>query len=766
MSKKAQANGKRIIALAIILLSFTTVPGWAQTKVKQPTTVVNKEKTTFQTGGAWKPTTDLRADVAIVYGAGGKPGQFEERVKSWRDRGYQVAFMTGMAWGGYQDYFMGKWDGKPHFDEGQKMMNGDTVWHGRNTPYVVPTMNFLKYYKEQVIKKVIDAGVDAIYLEEPEFWAKSGYSEGFKREWKAYYGFDWRPQHESAENTYLSNKLKYYLFYRALKESFTYAKEYGKSKGMTVRCYVPTHSLINYSMWQIVSPEASLASLDCVDGYIVQSWTGTAREPTYFNGIAKERSFETAFLEYCCMKSMTAPTGRKLFFENDPVEDTRRDWSDYKKNYQTTFTAELFFPDVDNYEVMPWPDRIFDGKYFTSRTSNERAGMPKSYSTQMMVMINSLNDIKTSKNKTSGTQGISVMMGNSMMFQRLPTHDDGKAWADPYYTSFYETSGMFNRVPSNNKLMDPQLSNFFGEAMPFLKRGVPVDIVHLENTGYAKALADTKILLMSYSNMKPMTEEPHEHLAKWVRNGGIIVYSGRDDDAFQSVQEWWNKGSKKYKCPADDLFDKLGIGTNPKAGTYTVGKGKICIIRRDPKEFVMESDRDDELREKVETLYQQLTGQKVKYKNSLYLNRGPYEIVSVMDESVNADPFTIKGKLIDLYDPTLPVISQKQIKPGQQGYFYNIDKAPNPQTPQVLATAARVYDEQLEKNSYSFIAKSPLNTTNAMRVLLPSQPKKIIVTDATGNTITDVKTSWDAIGKTNFLSFDNSPDGIKVKLEW
>ncbi|MGF7080127.1 hypothetical protein [Mucilaginibacter sp. UYCu711] len=754
------------IGLVISALLFTSIIVSAQTVTKQVDFgIINKEKTTFQTGGPWKPTVDSRADVAIVYGAGGRPGQFEQRVQSWRDHGYKVAFMTGMAWGGYQDYFMGKWDGKQYFDEGQKMMNGDTVWHGRNTPYVVPTLNFLKYFKEEVVKKAIDAGIDAIYLEEPEYWAKSGYSEAFKREWKEYYGFDWRPQHESAENTYLSNKLKYYLYYRALKESFTYAKAYGKTKGMNVRCYVPTHSLINYAMWQIVSPEASLASLDCVDGYIVQSWTGTAREPTYFNGIAKERSFETAFLEYCCMKSMTAPTGRKLFFENDPVEDTRRDWADYKKNYQTTFTAELFFPDVDNYEVMPWPDRIFDGKYFASRTSNERAGMPRSYSTQMMVMINSLNDIKTSKNKTSGTQGISVMMGNSMMFQRLPVHDDGKAWADPYYSSFYETSGMFNRVPSNNKLMDPQLSNFFGEAMPFLKRGVPVDIVHIENVGYAKALTDTKILLMSYSNMKPPTEEAHQHLAKWVRNGGIIVYSGRDDDPFQSVQEWWNQGAKKYKCPADDLFAKLGLDANPKAGTYPVGKGKICIIRRDPKEFVMESDRDDELRGKVEMLYAQLTGQKMQYKNSLYLNRGPYEIVSVLDESVNNVPYTIKGKLIDLYDPTLPVIDQKQINPGQQGYFYNVAKVPNPQTPQVLATAARVYDEQVGKSSYSFVAKSPLNTTNAMRVLLPAQPKKVTVTDASGQAI-DAKSTWDAGSKTVLLGFENSPDGVKVELEW
>jgi hypothetical protein len=760
----AHQHKKIIKGVLVAAALLATNNSQAQTKPKPA--IPNTEKTTFQTGGIWKPTTDLRADVAIVYGDGGRPGQFEERVKSFRDHGYQLAFMTGMAWGGYQDYFMGRWDGKQHFDEGQKMMNGDTVWHGRNTPYVVPTMNFLKYYKEQVIKKAIDAGVDAIYLEEPEFWAKSGYSEAFKREWKDYYGFDWRPQHESAENTYLSNKLKYYLFYRALKESFTYAKAYGKTKGMNVRCYVPTHSLINYSMWQIVSPEASLASLDCVDGYIVQSWTGTAREPNYFNGIARERSFETAYLEYCCMKSMTAPTGRKLFFENDPVEDTRRDWSDYKKNYQTTFTAELFFPDINNYEVMPWPDRIFDGKYFTSRTSNEREGMPKSYSTQMMVMVNSLNDMPVSANKTSGSQGISVLMANSLMFQRLPTHDDGKAWADPYFSNFYETSGMFNRVPSDNKLMDPQLSNFFGEALPFLKRGVPVDIVHIENLGFEKALKDTKVLLMSYSNLKPPAEQAHEQLAKWVRDGGVIVYSGRDDDAFQRVQEWWNKGSKRYNCPADDLFEKLGVGTNPKAGTYNVGKGKICIIRRDPKEYVMESDRDDELRNQVEPLYQQVAGQKVEYKNSFYLARGPYDIVSVMDEGVNNDPYTIKGNLIDLYDPSLPIIHEKQIKPGEQGYFYNVDRVANKQKPQVLATAARVYDEKLGRNKYAFTAISPLNTVNVMRVLTPSQPKKVTVTDAKGKALTDVKQSWDAATKTQFLSFDNNPDGVKVSLSW
>ena len=61
----------------------------------------------------------------------------------------------------------------------------------------------------------------------------------------------WRAQHESPENTYLSNKLKYHLYYNALDKIFTYAKEYGKSKGLDIKCYVPTHSLINYTSWQI-----------------------------------------------------------------------------------------------------------------------------------------------------------------------------------------------------------------------------------------------------------------------------------------------------------------------------------------------------------------------------------------------------------------------------------------------------------------------------------------------------------------------------------
>jgi hypothetical protein len=90
----------------------------------------------------------------------------------------------------------------------------------------------------------------------------------------------------------------------------------------------------------------------------------------------------------------------------------------------------------------------------------------------------------------------------------------------------------------------------------------------------------------------------------------------------------------------------------------------------------------------------------------------------------------------------------------------------NKTRPQVLASASRVTDEKIGAHKYSFVAKSPVNTQNAMRILLPSAAKNIVVTDAKGQTITDVQSSWDVSSKTLFLGYANSPDGIHVSISW
>ena len=385
---------------------------------------------------------------------------------------------------------------------------------------------------------------------------------------------------------------------------------------------------------------------------------------------------------------------------------------------------------------MPWPERIYEGLYRTSPDSDKRERIPGHYSTQMQVMINSLNHMPLSDNKVTGSAGISVLMANSLMFQRFPTHVG------------YE---------------DPQLSNFYGQALPFLKRGVPVKTVHIENLGYKEALADTRILLMTYSNMKPLSPEAHTHIAQWVKDGGILVYSGLDSDPFQTVLEWWNTGGNNYAAPSDHLFKQMNIAASSKEGEYSYGKGTVYIIRTDPKSFVLENDNDNQLIEVVRRMYEQKAkAGKLLFKNNFYLQRGVYDLVAVLDESVGNESYLIKGTLIDLFDPKLPVYKSKMIQPGEQAFFLNVDRVPDKQKPQVLAAASRVYEEKTEKDSYSFVAKSPVNTTNISRILLPRKPVSVQVDGKEGL----VSGAWDQQSKTYLLEFENNPEGVSVNIKW
>lgn len=354
----------------------------------------------------------------------------------------------------------------------------------------------------------------------------------------------------------------------------------------------------------------------------------------------------------------------------------------------------------------------------------------------MQVMINTLNDIRTSEKQVSGSKGIGVLMANSMMFQRFPTH------------AGYD---------------DPQFSSFYGQTLPLLKRGVPVDIVHIENTPFAQTFRDLKVLVMSYSNMKPLDPAFHGYIAEWVKQGGALVYCGEDVDPYQTVLEWWNKGDNNYEAPSEHLFEQMGIGRKPAAGSYAYGKGTVIVMREDPKHFVLKPGHDREYFETVAGAYQQVAKKAVETKNNFLVERGPYTIAAVLDESVSEEPLRLKGIYIDLFDPELPVLTEKVIRPGEQSYLYNVKKVARGTKAKVLCGASRVYEEKTEGRSYAFVAKSPLHTTNVSRILLPKAPAKVSVN---GETVSEGQYRWDPASKTLRLGFENDPEGVRVRIEW
>ncbi len=679
-----------------------------------------EERLSFQTSGPWSPRTNLNADVAMVYGIGPRmPGN----LQTWREHGYITHVMTGVAWGQYQDYLNGQFDGTDHWDQAQTESNGKRILHGgnANVPYISPGENYGKYLTGGV-KRALDAGAQAIHLEEPEFWARGGWEENFKREWKAYYGEDWQAPNSSPDAQYRASKLKYYLYRRALSQVFTFAKEYGKTNNRNIRCYVPTHSLINYAHWRIVSPESSLIDVGA-DGYIAQVWTGTARTVNLYNGIRKERTFETAFLEYGAMQNLVRASGRRVWYLNDPIEDNpNHDWNDYRMNWESTLVASLLQPEVRHYEIMPWPDRVFNSRHPLKAAAPEpsvkeqeqkpvgtglngfgpadpqaeRVGIPKPYETELQTVITALGDMKQTNVlwEKAGTGNTGVLISDTMMFQR----------ADPN--------------PS-----DANLGSFYGLAMPLVKHGIPAEPVQMESAGAPGFLERYKLLLLTYEGQKPPKPELHATLAKWVRAGGALVVVDNDSDPYNKVREWWNTAPLAYQSPRQHLFEQLGISPNA-AGLHKVGKGVVLWQNLSPAALSYQENGGEVLRSAAR---QAAAAVKVAWQesNALVMRRGPYLIAAGLEESLpHSQPPVLKGRYLNLFDPELPVLHTVTVSPGSRMLLLDLNRVPAAK-PQVVASACRVREEKWDGKTLSFRADGIGTTNGIIRIVTAKQPKEV-----------------------------------------
>ncbi len=87
---------------------------------------------------------NLDADVAMVYRIG---PDLPSKIDTWRQHGYIIHLMTGVAWGQYQDYLDGKFDGSQHWDEAQTDSVGKPILHGGGEaiPCISPGLNYGRY---------------------------------------------------------------------------------------------------------------------------------------------------------------------------------------------------------------------------------------------------------------------------------------------------------------------------------------------------------------------------------------------------------------------------------------------------------------------------------------------------------------------------------------------------------------------------------------------------------------------------------------------
>ncbi len=718
-----------------------------------------EERTGFQIGAPYGPTYDLQTDFVMVYGIG---PDMPDRIRQWADRGYVVHLMTGVSWGDYQDYLNGKVDGRDHWDEAQRNRYGETIIHGtsEDIPYMVPTIAYTDFLTNR-IKRAVDAGVEAIHLEEPEFWVEGGYSEAFKREWQLYYNEPWTAPHESVDAQFRASKLKAYLYTRCLDRLCAALKEYAMvAYDRRLRFFVPTHSLINYSQWRIVSPESRLLDLPTIDGYIAQIWTGTSRTPNVYEGKRRERTFETAFLEYGVMQELVRGTKRRMWFLHDPIEDDpKHTWRDYRENYLKTVVASLLHPHISHYEVAPWPSRIFEGKY-PKEDGEGKEGIPDPYATLLLNVMHTLGNMQQDEIRFQGERGgIGVLLSDTAMYQRnMPGLSESETSLKYDGTVVEDAQGSEVR-----DLLD--WSPFYGLTLPLLKHGITVRPVQLENIRRFPAyLDDYRVLVLSYEFMKPESPDIHNAIAEWVRSGGILVYVGDGQDPFHGVRAWWNQGKAAYDTPAQHLFRCLGLDATVEEGLHPAGQGIVGLLRQNPAACAMTKEGADRLRRMVADAIDARSDPSLQWnpKHYFLLHRGPYVIAAVLDESVSADPLALNGMYVNLFDPLLSVIERIELSPGENALLYDLNAVPVEEEPTVVAASSRIESIPSTQPGYRFMARGPERVRAVACFRCRNKPVSVRVSHS--GTEQDIAFAWHEPSGTVRLQYPNDPDGVTIAI--
>ncbi|MBQ9416387.1 MAG: DUF4350 domain-containing protein [Clostridia bacterium] len=696
-----------------------------------------EERTGVQEIRDYDPRFDVQCDFVMVYGF----HDLKKRVAHWKKHGYVVHLMTGVSWGEYQDYLYGKFDGRDHHDEGQTRPNGTEINHGKDVPYMVPSVSFSHYLAEN-LKRAVDAGVEAIHLEEPEFWVDAGYSDAFKREWEIYYKEPWQDPQATVEGQYMASKLKQYLYKRTLDRLCAELKEYAMLKyNRFLRFYVPTHSLVNYTQWKIVSPESALVDLPTIDGYIAQIWTGTSRTANVYRGVQKERTFETAFFEYGIMQELVRDSGRKMWYLHDPVEDDpRHTWKDYRYNYYRTVAASLFQPEISTYEVAPWPSRVYTGDRPTE-DGKGREPMPEAYRTNLTTVMHTLRDMQTDDTEwLTDTQQVGLLLADSAMYQRVyPV-------GDPY------------REESGTVLWSP----FYGLSLPLLKQGLCVRPVQLDNVRrYASYLDAYRTLVLSYEFMKPETPDTHNALAQWVRGGGTLVYVGDGSDSFHTIRHWWNREGLNYRTPAEHLFEAMGLERQMPDGIYPVGKGRLAVMNRTPRDIA----KDPGLADRYVELFarsMESAGRKFIPCASFRLRRGPYVVTAVMDETPESKPCQMKGAYADLFDENLTVLTDPVLEVGSVGLYFDLSRTDRSRPADVLAISGRMDRIRCGQRSLSFTVTGPAPMQGVARIWT-RRPVREVRALCRGESV-PVKWSADGQYGTTQICYPSSEKGIKISI--
>ena len=673
-------------------------------------------KTIFQVNSFYDPRIALPVDSVIVHRHGDSTAIMYNAIKSWQINNFSVGRMFFADSDAGEIYWQGGWDGQTHTNDCEHNSSGNIVSVGGYRPYMLPTTGWTAYL-EEMTEQSIDVGAIAVLPEEPLAHAYTGYEESFKPIWADYYGFPWQAENSSHMARYWTGQLKAKLYLDLELDLLETSQQYGDN----IDFVVPIHSIFGNIAAELTAPLGMSVGTNGIDGYIGQIWTGPVRWALDNYSAGDESFFSSAYALYDYFTQLTIETDKKLWMLVDPVEDDpNHSWESYLEWYEHCAAAMLLMPEVDSYEIMPWPERIF----LPGNSTGGGSPAPESFRIRVLTISQVLQDI------AKGGEWLPDASST------IPTDEIAVAIAD---------SAMYI------KLTGSKLQGTYGMLMPLIQRGIPVSSFAMErvqDTNYADLY---KVIVLSYEKFKPIVPEMNVALADWVRRGGSLLVLGATRDSLDADSYFWWHGLG-YSSPIEHLMAQF-------SGGY--GNGNVIRDTVSPTSFATTYI--------AENTYLPLLEQAVNASDisggfetpgNFCMKRGNYVIAHSIKTVVS-----LPGNFVNIFDENLSVINGINLSTGNSGLFKDVTDLVSGNVPALLHTSHRLMSQENSNNFLKFTVKGPSETPAVARIFLANKDVSVSARNSNGG-IVSVNTQYDYDETSALIKFPNLPNGVTVSINF
>ncbi|MBI4602233.1 MAG: hypothetical protein HY721_09760, partial [Planctomycetes bacterium] len=309
----------------------------------------------------------------------------------------------------------------------------------------------------------------------------------------------------------------------------------------------------------------------------------------------------------------------------------------------------------------------------------------------------------------------------------------------------------------------------YGMLLPLIDAGVPASAAVAERFAEAAYLVRFRAIVLSFEAWKPEGPEPSAALARWVRDGGSLVVLGAAGD-LGGAPFWWR--GLGHPSPLHHLLAELGAGSLLDEGDRPAGKGWVLRRAASPRRFAdPEAARDEYLPLVDLALRKAGAAGGLETPGAFLLRRGPFIAAHAARTAL-----AVPGRLIDVFDPELPLLDGARLEPGSSGLYRDAGPllgAAGPASagpgsaarrPRVLHTTHRLVEDRFEAGASRIAIRGPAETPAAARIdRAGRRPLKVLARDGRGR---DLEVRCREEGATLYATFPNDPDGAVLEVRW